>query len=243
MSGREIIIAAGAINTAKLLLLSGIGSASQLGNLKVPTIKNLPGVGMNLLDHSGMSIVARMTPDFSETWRYEDSPDRQEAARKQWAETKSGPLADVYSNIALGYIKLPSLVETPEYRILEPQTQEFLRKDSVPHFELILGSSNILPGYDFGGDSYLTVGGVGMNIQSRGTVTLASANPIDAPLIDLHLLDHPFDRRVMIEGVRELLRYLRTPLLARHIKGYLLVPNSDAEDDILVGYRLRYLFS
>ena len=47
----ETILCAGAIDTPRLMLLSGIGPRKQLSDLKIPVIKNIPGVGENLLDH------------------------------------------------------------------------------------------------------------------------------------------------------------------------------------------------
>lgn len=47
----ETILAAGAIDTPRLLLHSGIGPASQLSNLGIPLVKDIPGIGHNLLDH------------------------------------------------------------------------------------------------------------------------------------------------------------------------------------------------
>lgn len=51
VSGDEIILAAGAIGTPHLLLLSGIGDAQQLGAHRIPVVRDLPGVGRNLRDH------------------------------------------------------------------------------------------------------------------------------------------------------------------------------------------------
>ena len=48
---RETILCAGAVDTPRLLLLSGIGPSAQLSSLGIPTIKNVPGVGSNLMDH------------------------------------------------------------------------------------------------------------------------------------------------------------------------------------------------
>lgn len=77
--------------------------------------------------------------------------------------------------------------------------------------------------------------GIGLNLQSRGEITLQSGNPDDAPLINFNLLNHPFDRVVMLEGAREMLRYLKSPTLSAYIKENILAPQSDSEEDIIVG--------
>ena len=50
-ANREVIVASGTINTAKLLMLSGIGDANQLQALGIKPVANLQGVGRNLQDH------------------------------------------------------------------------------------------------------------------------------------------------------------------------------------------------
>jgi choline dehydrogenase len=48
---REVILAAGTIHSARLLMLSGIGDAKQLRKLGIKPVANLRGVGQNLQDH------------------------------------------------------------------------------------------------------------------------------------------------------------------------------------------------
>ena len=81
-----------------------------------------------------------------------------------------------------------------------------------------------------------------MNPQSRGTVTLESADPLAAPLIDPKFLTHPYDQRVMIEGVREIMRILSAPVYAgRTIEK--VGPKDDSDEAILVSFRhLNYPF-
>lgn len=51
---KEVILAAGALRTPHLLQISGIGDASLLASINVPTVVNLPAVGHNLHDHASV---------------------------------------------------------------------------------------------------------------------------------------------------------------------------------------------
>ena len=50
-AAREVILCAGAIDTPRLLMMSGIGDATELKRLGVPVVRDLAGVGQNLQDH------------------------------------------------------------------------------------------------------------------------------------------------------------------------------------------------
>lgn len=60
----EVIVSLGAINTPKVLMLSGLGDAQDLGAIAVPVVQHLPGVGKNLQDHTAFDCV----------WEYRDVP-------------------------------------------------------------------------------------------------------------------------------------------------------------------------
>jgi choline dehydrogenase-like flavoprotein len=49
---REVVVCAGTVESPKLLLLSGIGAADELGRLGIDVVADLPGVGRNLHDHA-----------------------------------------------------------------------------------------------------------------------------------------------------------------------------------------------
>ncbi len=64
---REVIVAAGALQTPQLLMLSGVGDTQELSRLGIPVVQHLPGVGKNLQDHPDF-IFGFRTPVASTRW-------------------------------------------------------------------------------------------------------------------------------------------------------------------------------
>jgi len=103
-AGKEVILAAGAIHSPKLLMLSGVGEAKALRSLGIDVVENLPGVGENLQDHVLVSGVV---------FRYKGKmPDRPSDSNAVEAEAylSSGPASDTDINLVLE--QLP--IATPE---------------------------------------------------------------------------------------------------------------------------------
>ncbi|KAK0628514.1 GMC oxidoreductase-like protein [Bombardia bombarda] len=65
LARKEVILSAGVFNTPQLLMLSGIGPASELARLSIPLRANLPGVGSNMQDNYEIPIVVQTSADFS----------------------------------------------------------------------------------------------------------------------------------------------------------------------------------
>ena len=101
---KEVILAAGAINSPKLLMLSGIGEAKALRTLGIDVVENLPGVGENLQDHVLVSGVV-----FKHKGRMPDRPADSNAVEAE-AYLSSSPSGDI--DISLVLHQLP--VVTPE---------------------------------------------------------------------------------------------------------------------------------
>jgi choline dehydrogenase-like flavoprotein len=76
--------------------------------------------------------------------------------------------------------------------------------------------------------------GVGLNLQSRGAVTLLSADPNDSPLIDFSYLSHPYDQRLMIKGANEMFRYLKSDIWSESPLEVISGPASSSDKDIMV---------
>jgi choline dehydrogenase len=101
---REVILAAGAIGSPKLLMLSGVGEAKALRGLGIDVVENLPGVGENLQDHVLVSGVI-----FKYKGKMPDRPADSNAVEAE-AYLSSGPSADTDINLVLE--QLP--IVTPE---------------------------------------------------------------------------------------------------------------------------------
>jgi choline dehydrogenase len=103
-AGKEVILAAGAIGSPKLLMLSGVGDAKSLRSLGIDVVANLPGVGANLQDHVLVSGVV-----FTYKGKMPDRPVDSNAVEAE-AYLSSGPSGDTDINLVLE--QLPAL--TPE---------------------------------------------------------------------------------------------------------------------------------
>ena len=101
---REVILAAGAVNSPKLLMLSGVGDAPTLRRLGIDIVEHLPGVGQNLQDHVLVSGVV-----FKYKGKMPDRPANSNAVEAE-AYLSSGPSADTDINLVLE--QLPAV--TPE---------------------------------------------------------------------------------------------------------------------------------
>jgi len=77
----EVVLSAGAIQTPKILMQSGIGPRDQLSRFNIPIIKNSPGVGRNLQDH----------PLSGCLWEATDAPERSSVLTQAVAIWKSSP--------------------------------------------------------------------------------------------------------------------------------------------------------
>jgi choline dehydrogenase len=86
---RELILSGGAINSPRLMLLSGIGPGDELRALGIPAAHDLPGVGKNLQDHMDVYLTAVTAPV---SYNSSDRPDKAVLAGLQYITTKTGPI-------------------------------------------------------------------------------------------------------------------------------------------------------
>jgi choline dehydrogenase len=179
---REIVVSAGAFNSPHLLLCSGIGDATLLRQHGITVQKHLPGVGQNLQDHLTYFCV------FDSSFRHTlDSAERIPQVfgnLLRYLFYKKGPFASNAAE-AGGYIRTKSDITAPDQQLL-----------FAPCYYIEHGFGNPKKGNGY------TLAGNLLTPQSRGFVTLASANPADKPVIDPCYLTHEDDLQSIIAGYR-----------------------------------------
>ena len=89
---REVVLSGGAVNSPRLLLLSGIGPADELRAVGVKTDHDLPGVGKNFQDHMDVYLTAETTPVSYNEINRRDTPWRTTSGTSNVAQLRHGAL-------------------------------------------------------------------------------------------------------------------------------------------------------
>jgi choline dehydrogenase len=201
----EVILAAGAVGSPQLLMLSGIGPADHLRELGIAVVMDSPGVGANLSDHLAVT-ATWLTPRVRGLW--EQAGTRQLA---RWQLRHGGPLT---SNVAEagGFTRSEPGLLAPDlqwHALPVPFRDGGLADPSVRAFSLLV--------------TLIAVG-------SRGTVRLRSADPRHKPLIDPAYLSEGSDIEPLVRGIRLARELAAAGPLARACKAE-LSPGDDAQSD------------
>jgi len=144
---RDVILAGGALNSPQLLMLSGIGPAAELKKHGIPVIHDLAEVGKNLQDHCFSTATLLQNPGTNDRMVFETNAEAVTAARAQHTKDKSGLMSSLYCSTPMGWFKNDAVFSSEEYKALDKDTQERLKKPTVPIFEITtVGSSPTMPG-------------------------------------------------------------------------------------------------
>ncbi|TEA10645.1 Dehydrogenase xptC [Colletotrichum sidae] len=214
-ASKGVIVSSGALNTPKLLQLSGIGPSSLLTQYGINVWADLPGVGANLQDHPFGLAAASLNQgilgnsDLENVTFDAEQRDLYYAERKgRWTDTIAEALAFIplvnFTNADVAKEVL-STVNSSAVDFLPADVDSAVAAGYKSQIETILSmhesgrtaAMELL--YVDGGRSIVNIL---MHPISRGTVKINSSDPFAPPTIDPRYFSHPYDGRVLVESLR-----------------------------------------
>ncbi|KAI0547626.1 putative GMC oxidoreductase [Xylaria curta] len=192
--GKEIILAAGALRSPQILLLSGIGPSADLAEYNIPVLLDHPEVGQNLADHS----------IFFSAWKVKDPS-------AGWALGSPNPLfsqpqygwgnpLDFLVNSDVPKEGLAEAIAADEGVVPDPATHPLLSnpRTFIEYIFLSVGAPD---------GSLVTFATAPMLNTARGSIKLASADCNEPPLVDPNYLGTAVDRYVAREAVKTQIKF------------------------------------
>lgn len=212
----EVVLAASALNTPKLLMLSGIGDGAHLQAQGIEVLAHRPGVGSNLQDHLEiyMQFASREPVTLYKYWNLWGKL----TVGAQWVLTKRG-LGASNQFEACGFIRSDKGVEYPDiqYHFLPIAVRYDGKAAAEGHgFQVHTGP---------------------MRSKSRGTVRLRSSDPRENPEIRFNYMSHPDDWEEFRKVVRLTREIFAQAPMAQHVKHEIqpgAAVQSDAEIDAFI---------
>jgi choline dehydrogenase len=225
MARRELILAAGAIGSPQLLLLSGFGPQDELRALGIAPVADLPAVGRYLQDHLCIDHFYRARlPTLNNELGSWAGRVRQGL---RYVFGRRGALA-LSVNQGGGFVRSSPHVPRPDLQLYfsplsylraSPGRRRLMAPDPYPGFML-----SVQP----------------CRPSSRGSIRLRSPDPAQAPLIEPNSLDTEKDRQELLEGARLMRRLSTAPALRELIEAELHPgPQVQGEQDLLADVRAR----
>ena len=210
-AGREVLLSAGALQSPQLLMLSGVGPADHLREHGIEVVLDSPGVGAQLHDHIDVIQVID-APQLKGLFGIALSfVPRAIAGILEWRNKRSGLLTTNFAE-AGGFIR-----STPSEAVPDLQFHFTIAK---------LSDHGRQTNFGYGYSCHVCL----LQPKSRGSVRLASADPLAAPLIDPNFLDDADDLRKMVSGFRQMRTILSQPALSS-LGGKELAASAQATSD------------
>lgn len=217
---REVIVSGGTVNTARLLQISGVGPGGLLGEIGVPVVHELRGVGENFRDHYSVRMVARVANIRTMNEMSKGLGLVGQIAR--WAAGKPSILAQTPSLMHWFWKSDDSLDFADLQGVFSPASY----KDGF------VGLLDDFPG--------MTCGVWQHRPESIGYVRARSADVFTDPIIQPNYLSDAMDRRVLLAGMRLARRLLQSPALAPYFVHEELPGAAIQSDDELLDFARRY---
>jgi choline dehydrogenase-like flavoprotein len=207
----EVLLAAGALQSPQLLMLSGIGPGPHLQALGIPVLHDLPGVGDQLHDH--VDVVQVMdAPSATDLFGLSFTGAWQALKGiREWRKHRTGMLTTNFAESG-AFIRSGDDLRDPDLQL------HFVIGKLVNHGRT--------PVFGHGYSCHMCL----LHPKSRGSVKLATNDPFAAPLIDPAFLHAPEDLTRMITGVKLMRRILSQPALTA-LGGKELAYSATAQSD------------
>jgi choline dehydrogenase len=243
-AAREVILAAGAIHTPQLLMLSGIGPASHIASFGIQTLVDLPGVGSNLQDHMQVWCWAPYhNPYTSNPTALNNDQAFVNAAWNDYWTSRTGP----FTSGAIAGVAFPSLPAIAS----DASALATLAASQLPAMFLPELAPSLIAGYSAqlsllssalndpsraafelinANDGDLTV--ATMRPLSRGTLRLSSSQPFTSPLIDPRYGSNPLDLSVLQRAIAFNARLIATSAMASLLPQQMYPPPGASPDEV-----------
>lgn len=210
---KEVVLAAGAIGSPQLLLLSGIGDPGHLREVGIEPVHELPEVGRHLQDHLSVGVMRHCPKEVTLV----NAETKWNIVRYLFA--RRGPFT---SNVgeAVAFIKSDPRLPAPDLELIFAP---------VPYVE-----HGLTPPSEHG----ITLGVVLLQPDSVGRIRLASQDPAAAPVIDPGYLVGDGDLRRLVYGIRYAEKLLATEPLKPYA-GRPMEPYTGADDDEALARHVR----
>lgn len=241
---REVILAAGAIFTPKILQLSGIGPADVLKAAGVKVKTDLAAVGANLQDHPNANMFFSLQNQSVPNPGFTSDPAQNATAWEQYYANRTGPVTQAHGS-SLAFLSLQSV--TSNYKKIVATIKGQKSVDYLP--PIYKNNTNLLRGYEaakaitaelLSGTKAAAVefpmNAFGLAISavqkplSRGYVALDPTNPTGNPIVQFNTFQNPADKTILIEGINWTRRHWKNSVLAR-FSPVEVTPGVDAQTD------------
>ncbi|MCW5710186.1 choline dehydrogenase [Shinella sp.] len=215
---RDVILSAGVVNSPQILMLSGIGAADELAEHDIRVVRDLPGVGKNLQDHVDCVMAYECREPVT---LYSDL----RADKLTWSVVQGmlfgEGIATTFPYEAGAFVKSRTDLAAPDIQL---HFMPALEKTANLHFPNPFRKERVEANHGFS----LRVGPV--NPESRGEITLRSADPMDRPRITANYLQTEFDIRTMINAIRITREIINQKAFDKY-RGQELAPGPAVESD------------
>lgn len=234
---KEIVVSSGAFHSPQLLMVSGIGPAATLKSFNIPVLVDNPNVGQNMWDHVFAGPTFRVALETFTKLANDPLYIAQQFAGP-YSLQQEGPLTNPVADL-LGWEKAPRANLSAAAR----SSLNYFSQD-WPELEYISGAgyvgqfSDLLLDQPKDGYQYATILSTLVAPLSRGTVTLASADTADLPIINPNWLTHPTDKELAVIAFKRARQAFASNFMGRVRQGNEYFPGVDTATDeqILANY-------